>query len=133
MPLTPNYRFGQTNRAAVLRTASFRKLFDSAPLFRHCNQTISIVSRTLSVNAHESWCVTESVKVEIQQAQGQPAKDAPDDKTKEGEVWNRFVAFEKDNRVRANGSGRDGTGQTILVSSAGGCGCPPCGAGATRT
>lgn len=38
-----------------------------------------------------------------------PAKDAPEEKTKAGEVFKRFSAYEKDNRVKDDGSLRDGT------------------------
>lgn len=38
-----------------------------------------------------------------------PAKDAPEEKTKAGEVFNRFSAYEKDNRVNADRSLRSGT------------------------
>ena len=38
-----------------------------------------------------------------------PAKDAPIEKTKSGEVFKRFSAYEDDKRRRPNGSWRDGT------------------------
>jgi hypothetical protein len=38
-----------------------------------------------------------------------PAKEATPEKTKEGEVFKRFSAYENDNRVQADGSWSDGT------------------------
>jgi hypothetical protein len=42
-------------------------------------------------------------------AKAAPAKDAPQEKTKAGEVFKRFSAYENDNRVRDDRSLRDGT------------------------
>jgi hypothetical protein len=38
-----------------------------------------------------------------------PAKTAPEEKTKANEVFKRYSAYQKDNRLQANGSWSDGT------------------------
>jgi hypothetical protein len=38
-----------------------------------------------------------------------PAKDGPEDKTKAGEVFRRFSAYQNDNRIKPDGGWRDGT------------------------
>lgn len=92
---------------SVLRTASFRKLVESAPSAAGEIRTLIVVRRSLSAKLQESLRLSESIKAKIEKTQ--PAKDAPEDKTKEGEVFKRFSAYANDNRLLPDGSWRDGT------------------------
>jgi hypothetical protein len=82
----------------LLRTLSLRKLVESAPTSAGEIRTLRVLPR-LTITALSREAVVKAG----------PAKDAPEQKTKEGEVFKRFVAFEKDNRLRDDGSWRDGT------------------------
>ena len=84
---------------SVLRTMSVRKLAESS-------QASVTEIRTLRVLPIRTVAMRDALTKAIKAG---PAKDAPEEKTKEGEVFKRFVAFEKDNRLRDDGSWRDGT------------------------
>src|SRR5207244_3012413 len=64
--------------------------------------------RTLRV-FERSRMTTLSREAVMKAVKAGPAKDAPEEKTKEGEVFKRFVAYATDVRVRDGGSWRDGT------------------------
>jgi hypothetical protein len=91
-----------------LRTKTFRTLVEAAPSWVTEIRSISLVPRSLSVNVQESVSVSDSVKAEIK-PKAKPAKDAPEEKTKEGEVFKRFVAYADDRRLRADDSWSPGT------------------------
>jgi hypothetical protein len=66
------------NERMDLRTASVRKLVETAPSAAGEIRTLTVVRRTLSARMQESLRLSDSVKANVDKAK--PAKDAPEEK-----------------------------------------------------
>jgi hypothetical protein len=84
---------------SVLRTASIRKLAESS-------HSSLVELRSLRALPGRAMAMRDAASKAVKAG---PAKEAPEDKTKEGEVFKRFVAYANDNRLRNDGGWRDGT------------------------
>lgn len=89
-----------------LRADGFQRVLESAPTATAIWK-IDVVERPRSAKVRESVHLSHAEKATIDKAQ--PAKDAPEERTKAGEVFKRFSAYPNDRRLRPDGSWRDGT------------------------
>jgi hypothetical protein len=89
-----------------LRAEGFQRTLESAKAATEIWK-IEVVERPRSVKVRESIHLSQAVKAAIDKAQ--PAKDAPEERTKAGEVFKRFSAYPNDRRLRPDGGWRDGT------------------------
>lgn len=89
-----------------LKAEGFQRILESAKTATEIWK-IDVVERPRSAKVSESVHLSATVKAAIDTAQ--PAKDAPEERTKAGEVFKRFSAYANDQRLRPDGSWRDGT------------------------
>lgn len=87
-------RFEDESRFVMLRE-SYAGLLKSAESSVGRIKTLRVIPRTASMTLRESAGRVEK--------KAGPAKDAPHEKTKEGEVFKRFSAYENDRRVTSDG------------------------------
>jgi hypothetical protein len=93
--------FGADESRSVLRTASYPNVLKLAKYSTGDFKFLRVLSRT------DAPIQLTERKAAL--AKGKPAKDAPVEKTKAGDVFKRFSAYKNDLRVRADGSWSNGT------------------------
>lgn len=81
-----------------LRTLSLTTFVEASPPSADNIRTLRVLERS-GIRTFLREAVTEAA----------PARDAPEQQTNEREVFKRFVAYDHDNRLRDDGSWRDGT------------------------
>lgn len=85
--------------------ASYRSLLDEAKISTGEIRSLYVVTDVASTS---SAYVLRETSTRHERKAG-PAKDAPEEKTEENEVFKRFSAYEKDNRVTSDGKLLPGT------------------------
>jgi len=93
--------FEENESRSMLRTESYSKVLNLAAKSSGEFKSLQVLSRSTAPIS-----LTER-KAAI--AKGGPAKDQPIEKTKAGEVFKRFSAYQNDNRRRSDGSWSAGT------------------------
>jgi hypothetical protein len=89
--------YNEEPRILTLSRGTFRKMLESAPSSAGEIKSLRVVPRR------------EFRALSIKKVVGGGAKEAEEEKTKEGEVFKRFVAYENDVRLREDGSWSEGT------------------------
>jgi hypothetical protein len=89
----------------MFRTATFAQLLNEAKISTEEIRSLQVVTNTAS--ASPAFVLREAASSYVRKAM--PAKDAPIEKTKEKEVFKRFTAYEKDNRITSDGKLLPGT------------------------
>lgn len=93
--------FEENESRSVLRTLSISRVLELATKSAGEFKSLRVLSRSEAP-------ITLSER-KMSGVKAGPAKDAPTEQTKEGEVFKRFSAFRNDNRLQADGSWSEGT------------------------
>ena len=104
--------FEENESRSILRTLSYPRVLREATKSTGQFKALRVLSRSAAPVS-----LSERQTTIIRSAKAAPAKEAPIEQTKEGEVFKRFSAYKDDNRLQADGSWSDGTYATTEEDS----------------